>query len=72
MNSKDWVCTQLVSKKPVLFLAVLLNSVRVNIIGVRDNVPCKSKLSSHIKHNNHYCIIYKEFRDHDLDVQQQQ
>jgi hypothetical protein len=26
---------------------------------------------SHIEHNNHYCIIYKEFRDNDLDVQQQ-
>ena len=25
---------------------------------------------SHIKHNNHYCIIYKKFRDNDLDVQQ--
>jgi hypothetical protein len=26
---------------PVLFLAVQLNSVRVNMMGVRDNVPCK-------------------------------
>ncbi len=26
---------------------------------------------SHIEHNNHYPIIYKEFRDNDLDVQQQ-
>jgi hypothetical protein len=26
---------------------------------------------SPIKHNNHYRIIYKEFRDNDLDVQQQ-
>jgi hypothetical protein len=26
---------------------------------------------SHIEHNNHYRIIYKEFRDNDLDVQQQ-
>jgi hypothetical protein len=23
---------------------------------------------SHIKHNSHYCIIYKEFRDNDLNV----
>ncbi len=29
-------------QKPVLFLAVWLNSVRVNMMGVRDNVPCKS------------------------------
>ncbi len=28
-------------QKPVLFLAVQLNSVRVNMMGVRDNVPCK-------------------------------
>jgi hypothetical protein len=26
---------------------------------------------SHIDHNNHYPIIYKEFQDNDLDVQQQ-
>ncbi len=26
---------------------------------------------SHIEHNNHYRIIYKEFRDNDLNVQQQ-
>ena len=28
-------------------------------------------IDSHIKHNNHYRIIYKEFRDNDLDVHQQ-
>ncbi len=26
---------------------------------------------SRIEHNNHYPIIYKEFRDNDLNVQQQ-
>ncbi len=26
---------------------------------------------SHIEHNDHYRIIYKEFRDNDLNVQQQ-
>jgi hypothetical protein len=26
---------------------------------------------SHIEHNNHYRIIYKELRDNDLDIQQQ-
>ncbi len=35
------VCTQSAAKNLVLFLAVQLNSIRVNMMGVRDNVPCK-------------------------------